>query len=239
MKKLSVIIPSYNEEERIEKTLLSVSDYLRKQQFEYEILVVNDGSKDNTAKVVKKLESKITHLQLLDNTENHGKGWVTQQGMLKATGDVRVFMDADNSTKIDEIAKMIPFFDQGSDIVVGSRRVKGSVIAVHQPWIRDFLGGVFRLIVHIMVPLGITDSQCGFKAFSAKSSEKIFPQQTIFRWAFDVELLAIARKEKLKINEVPITWVNDTESHVKLSGMIRMLLEVLEVRLNLWSGKYK
>lgn len=239
MKKLSVVIPSYNEADRIEKTLLSVSDFLKKQVFEYEILVVNDGSKDTTGSIVLGLESKIQNLKVINNQENHGKGWVTKQGMLAATGDVRVFMDADNSTKIDEILKMIPMFDQGLDIVVGSRRIKGAVIAVHQPWIRDFLGGVFRFIVHTLVPLGITDSQCGFKAFSDKACEAIFPQQTIFRWAFDVELLAIARREKLKIAEVPITWVNDTESHVKLSGMISMLLEVLEVRWNLWAGKYK
>lgn len=239
MKKISIVIPSYNESERIEKTLLSVSDFLKKQNFDYEILVVNDGSKDDTANVVLGLESSIPNLKLVDNKENHGKGWVTKQGMLTATGDIRVFMDADNSTKVDEITKMLPLFEQGVDIVVGSRRIQGAVIAVHQPWIRDFLGGVFRFIVHTLVPLGITDSQCGFKAFSAKATNAIFPKQTIFRWAFDVEILAVARREKFKIAEVPITWVNDTESHVKLSGMISMLLEVLEVRWNLWTGRYK
>lgn len=239
MQKLSVVIPAYNEKVRIEKTLIAINDFLIKQPFKYEIIVVDDGSKDGTEAVVKKLLGSIANLRLIDNQENHGKGFVTRQGMLEATGDVRLFMDADNSTKVDEVLKMIPEFNRGADIVVGSRRIQGSVITVHQPWIRDFLGGVFRLIVHILVPLGVTDSQCGFKAFSARAVEKIFPQQTIFRWAFDVELLAIAKKDGFTVKEVPITWVNDTESHVKLPGMIKMLIEVIEVRLNLWFGKYK
>ena len=134
---------------------------------------------------------------------------------------------------------MLPMFDRGYDLVIGSRRISGSVIAVHQPWFRDFLGGAFRFIVHTLVPVGVTDSQCGFKAFSAVAAQAVFPKQSIYRWAFDVEILAIARKFKFKIKEVPVTWVNDTESHVKLGGMIDMLLEVMEVRLNLWAGKYK
>lgn len=236
--KLSVVIPAYNEEERIEKTLLAVSEFLKKQSFDYEILVVNDGSKDKTAEVVLKLAGSIPKLDLINNQQNHGKGWVTKQGILQAKGDVRLFMDADNSTTVDEIVKMLPFFDQGYDIVVGSRRIAGSNIAVKQSSIRDFLGGVFRFIVHTLVPVGVTDTQCGFKAFSAQAAEAIFPEQTIFRWAFDVEILAIARKQNRKIKEVPVTWVNDGASHVKLGGMISMLLEVIEVRLNLWGGKY-
>jgi dolichyl-phosphate beta-glucosyltransferase len=237
--KLSVILPAYNEQDRIKKTLLDVSQFLQKQSFGYEILVVNDGSKDLTAEVVNNLVSSIPNLRLIDNKENHGKGYVTKQGMLSASGDVRLFMDADNSTKVDEVLKMLPMFEQGYDLVIGSRRISGSVIAVHQPWFRDFLGGVFRFIVHILVPVGVTDSQCGFKAFSALAARAVFPKQSIYRWAFDVEVLAIARKFKFKIKEVPVTWVNDTESHVKLGGMIDMLLEVMEVRLNLWAGKYK
>lgn len=239
MTKLSVVIPSYNEELRIEKTLRLVSEFLQKQTYPYEILVVNDGSKDGTSSVIQKLESSIPNLRLIDNKENHGKGWVTKQGILEATGDVRLFMDADDSTKVGEITKFLPFFDQGYDIVIGSRRIQGSNIAVKQSGFRDFLGGVFRFIVHTLVPVGVTDSQCGFKAFSARSSQAIFTKQTIYRWAFDVELLALARRQGFKIKEVPITWVNDSESHVKLGGMINMLLEVLEIRLNLWSGKYK
>lgn len=236
---LSVIIPAYNEERRIVETLRSVSDYLKKQSYDWEVLVVNDGAKDGTAKVVAEFLKEVPQIKLIDNKENHGKGYVVKQGMLIAQGEYRLFMDADNSTKVDEIAKFFPLFENGYDIVVGSRRIKGAVIAAKQPGIRDFLGWVFRLIVHTVVPLGVVDSQCGFKAFSRKATEAIFPKQTIFRWAFDVEILALAKKMKFKIAEAPITWVNDAESHVKASGMIKMLFEVIQVRLNLWTGKYR
>jgi len=236
---LSVIIPAYNEEKRIEKTLLSVHEYLSRQQYDYEILVVNDGSKDGTAALVSSLSSRVSNLKLVDNKENHGKGWVVRQGMLEARGDYRLFMDADNSTTVDHIVGFLPYFSEGFDVVIGSRRIKGSDIAVKQPLFRDFLGGVFRLIVHALVPLGVKDSQAGFKMFSRKAVETIFPKQTIFRWAFDVEILSIARKLGFKIKEAPIKWVNDTESKVKVSGMVKMLFEVLQVRWNLWTGKYK
>ncbi len=235
---LSVIIPAYNEEKRIERTLLSVNEHLSRQPYDYEILVVNDGSKDKTVEIVNDLTGKLKGLKLINNKENHGKGWAVRQGMLSAQGDYRLFTDADNSTTVDQVEKFFPFFAQGSDIVIGSRRLKDSVIAVKQPWLRDFLGGIFRLIVHILVPLGVKDSQAGFKVFSKKAAEIIFPKQTIFRWAFDVEILAIAKKFGLKIKEVPIKWINDAESHVKLGGMVRMLFEVLRIRWNLLIGKY-
>ena len=239
MQKLSVVIPAYNEQERILQTLLSVGQFLSRQVYDYEILVVDDGSKDKTAEVVKQAEAEVKNMRLVPNKQNHGKGWAVKQGMLEAVGDIRVFMDADNSTKIDEIAKFLPFFDKGFDIVVGSRRIKGAHVPKDQGALREFLGWAFRTIVHIIVPVGVTDTQCGFKAMTADAAKKIFPHQTIFRWAFDVEILSLAQRAKFKIAEVPITWVNDSASHVKLSGMINMLLEVLTVRLNLITGKYK
>lgn len=235
---LSVIIPTYNEEKRIAKTLLSINNYLSGQNYEYEILVVNDGSKDTTNEVVGSLGSKIKNLKLIDNKENHGKGWAVRQGMLAASGQYRLFTDADNSTTVDQVESFLPYLEQGYDIVVGSRRISGAQIKVHQSFIRDFLGGVFRLIVHALVPLSVTDSQAGFKIFSKKAAEVIFSKQKIFRWAFDVEILAIARKFGFKIKEAPIIWINDEQSRVKLGGMVKMLFEVLQVRLNLWLGRY-
>ncbi len=244
MNKLSVVIPAYNEEKRIARTLLEVGNFLSRQSYDYEILVVNDGSKDQTATVVRQAQATVKNLRLVDNKDNHGKGWVVGHGMLEAVGDIRVFMDADNSTKIDEIAKFLPFFQptgsqpKGFDLVVGSRRIKGANVPKDQGKIREFLGWVFRTIVHILVPVGVTDTQCGFKAMTAASAQAIFPKQTIYRWAFDVEILSLARKNHLTIQEVPITWVNDEASHVKLSGMINMLIEVITVRWNLITGKY-
>lgn len=237
--KLSVVIPAYNEEHRIVPTLQDVDRFLSAQSYDSEIVVVVDGAKDNTAAVVQGLESTMPRLKVISNPENHGKGYVVRQGMLAATGDIRVFMDADNSTKIDHINSFLPYFEKGYDIVLGSRRIQGSNITVHQPWLRDLQGTIFRMIVHTFVPLHVTDSQCGFKAFTAEATQKVFPLQTLNRWAFDVEILAIARKLKLKIEEAPVTWVNDEGTQMSLKGKINMLLEVAQVRLNLWKGMYK
>jgi len=230
---LSVIIPAYNEEKRITKTLLSVEEYLKRQPYNYEILVVSDGSTDSTIEVVSRLKEQISSLRIIDNKKNHGKGFVVRQGMLAAGGDVRLFMDADNSTNIDQVSKFLPYFQQGYDVLVAKR-----IVVVKQPWTREFLGWVFRLIVRILVPLGVSNSQTGFKAFSKKTTEAVFAKQTIFRWAFDVEILAIAKKMRFKIKETPVIWANDAQSHVKIGGMIKMFFEVLTVRKNLWSKKY-
>ncbi len=230
--KLSVIIPAYNEDRRIAATLSDVTQTLSGNDFDYEIIVVDDGSKDGTARVIENLRKEIPKLSLIDNKENHGKGWVVQQGMRKAVGDIRLFMDADNSTKVGEIFNMLPYFEQGFDVVVGSRYVAGSRIAVRQPQRRIFLGKLWRLLVHALVPLLVVDSQCGFKAFTSAAAEKIFPKQTVFRWAFDVEILLLAKRAGHKIKEVPITWKNDSESHIKFSGMMNMLWEIVKIKFS-------
>lgn len=237
---LSVIIPAYNEEKRLPNTLKEVDKYLSQQSYSYEILVVNDGSKDKTADVVRNLISQIRNLKLIDNQENHGKGWVVRQGMLEARGEYRLFTDADNSTSINQVEKMLPEFKKGFEIVIGSRDIKGAVIAVPQPFYRILLGNIFNLIVQVISGLwGIWDTQCGFKGFSEKSAKDIFSKAKIDRWAFDVEILVIAQKLGYKKKEIPVVWINDPESRVKLRGMIKMLFEVIQVRWNSIFGKYK
>lgn len=237
--KLSIIIPAYNEEKRLPKTLQEIDAYLKRQDYSYEIIVVNDGSKDSTAKIVEDLKLQIANLKLIDNKENHGKGWVVRQGMLEAHGDLRVFMDADNSTSIDQIEKMWPEFENGFHVVIGSRDVKGAVIAVKQSWYRQLLGEIFNLIVQTMAGLwGVWDTQCGFKGFTKEATEMIFPKCRIDRWAFDVEILVIAKKSGFKIKEIPVRWINDAQSKVKIMGMVKMLWEVAQVRWNIMRGKY-
>jgi len=236
---LSVIIPAYNEEKRIPDTLINIDKYLRKQDYQYEIIVVSDGSKDKTAAIVRQLQVKIANLKLIDNKENHGKGFVVRQGLLEAKGDIRLFTDADNSTSIDQVEKMFPWFDKGFDVVIGSRDIKGAVLNPPQPFYRRFVGNVFNLMVQAIVGLwGIWDTQCGFKALSAKASQDILPRCKIDRWAFDPEILKVGRKLGYNIKEVPIIWVNDPESKVKLKGMIRMGLDLLRIRWNLITKKY-
>ena len=236
---LSVVIPAYKEAGRIGNTLNKVSEYLAGQKYSSEIIVVVDGSPDNTSDVVEQLLPKIKNLRLIDNKENRGKGYVVRQGMTKAKGEIRVFMDADNSTSIDHIEKMFPEFDKGAEVVIGSRDIKGADIAVPQPWWRIALGNIFNLIVQIISGLwGIWDTQCGFKAFTAKAVDGIFPKCRIDRFAFDVEILALAKKMRYKVKEIPVRWINDTASTVNFKSMVKMLIDVVKIRWNVLLRRY-
>jgi glycosyltransferase involved in cell wall biosynthesis len=237
--RLSVIVPSYNESQRIPQTLEALDSYLKKQNYAYEIIVVSDGSKDDTAKVVEELKGKIANLRLIANTENHGKGYVVRQGMLEARGEYRLFTDSDNSTPIEEVEKLWPYFEQGFDAVIGSRDAKGAVLDPPQPMIRRFLGEVFGFLTNFIVGTwGIADTQCGFKALTAKATTEIMPLCKIERFAFDPEILAIAKMKKMKIKEVGILWKNDTRSTVKFKSMVKMFFDLFKIRLNMINGVY-
>lgn len=238
---LSVIIPAYNEEKRLPKTLREINSYLKKQTYTSEIIVVSDGSSDKTVQVVKDLISEINNLKVLEFKERLGKGFGVREGIFEAKGEYRIFTDADNSTSIDQIEKMWPEFEAGYDIVIGSRDIKGAVLTVPQPWLRKvLLGGGFKLVRKIIIGLWtIKDTQCGFKGFKGKAAQDIFSRITIRHFGFDPEVLVIAKKLGYKIKEVPITWVNDAQSKVKFKSMVKMLFETLKIRQNLILGKYE
>lgn len=239
MTKLSVVIPAYNEAKRIQKTLLSISEFLQKQSFTYEILVVNDGSKDNTAEVVKNLEPQIPNLKLIDNKINHGKGSVVKQGMLAAQGQYALFTDADNSTSIDQLNIFWPEVEKGYDIVIGSIELPGAVVNEHAQWYRRFVGHLVKYLIRLTVGLwDIKDTQRGFKLFSAKAAAEVFPRSVISRFGFDFEALAIAKSLGFKIKEVPVVWNNSDQSTVNLNSYFVTFGDLVKVRLNLWSGKY-
>ncbi len=238
---LSVIIPSYNEEKHIRKTVESIYQYLSGRNLEHEILVVTDGSTDKTSDIVHSMFSAIPTLQLLDYKLNKGKGFAVRQGMLKVTGQYRLFTDADNATSIDHIEKMMPYFQQGYDVVIGSIAIKGSVIASgSEPIWRRLFGTMGNLFIQVMAVPGIRDTQRGFKMITAEAANKIFSKMTIDRWGFDIEMLSLARKFGYKIKEVPITWKNDpnTASHPRLSAYFQVLTETVKIRWNLMTGKY-
>ena len=236
---LSVIIPAYNEEKRLSKTLEEIDKYLSKQNYDYEILVVNDGSKDKTAQVIRDRVSVIQNLRLIDNKKNNGKGYVVRQGMLEAKGEYRIFTDADNSTSIDQVEKMWPYFEAGFDIVFGSRDAKGAILNPPQSPLRRFLGEVFGFLTNLIVGTwGIADSQCGFKCFTKKAAENIFPKCKINRFAFDPEFFVIAKKLGYKIKEIPVYWENDPESKVKFKWMVNMGIDLLKIRWNIITKKY-
>ena len=243
---LSVIIPAYNEEERISATLLDIDKYLSKENYDYEIIVISDGSIDKTVEVVKELQRKIKNLRVIDNKKNHGKGYVVKQGMLEAKGDYRLFMDADNSTTIDHLDKFLPFVSprlarqERYDIVIGSIEIKGAEIREEAAWYRRLLGKYSKYIIRIISGLwGIHDTQRGFKLFTDEAAEKIFPRQTIMRWGFDIEILVIARKIGFKIKELPVDWKNPGESKVSLISYVKTFQELLKIKWNLVSNRYK
>ena len=238
--RLSVIIPAYNDEKHIKSTIQSIYGYLSNKNVEHEIIVVTDGSKDKTNDIVRSMISEIPTLQLLDYTKNRGKGFGVRYGMLKATGDYRLFTDADNATSIDHIEKMMPFFERGYDVVIGSIAVRGSVVSSgSEPIWRRLFGIMGNLFIQIMAVPGISDTQRGFKVITAEAANKIFPKMSIDRWGFDIEMLALARKFGYKIKEVPVVWKNDPNSHVKLSAYFQVLMETVKIRWNLMTGKYK
>ncbi len=231
---LSVIIPCYNEEERISKTIEAVYCYLREKPYEWEILVVDNGSTDGTRQLVEEYSDKIKNLFLITR-QSHGKGWAVKQGMLAARGDYRLFTDADNSTDITQLDRLFPWATHGADVVISSRKKQGAVIVEKQPFYRVWLGKLFPWAVRLFVPIlnDIKDTQNGFKLFTRQAAEKIFPHQTIFYWAFDVEILALAKIFGFKIREVPIVWKNDDKSKMNLKGMFRAAFEVILTSLHL------
>ncbi len=235
---LSIIIPAYNEAERIPKTLLAMDVYLSTVSYPYEIVVVNDGSPDNTAEVVANTAKIVKNLKLIDVKKNRGKGAVVRDGMLAAKGDIRLFMDADNSTSVDQVENMLPFFKEGYGVVFGSRAVKGAKLEPPEPLYRQLIGKTLNLLVQALLLWGIWDTQCGFKAYTAEAAEKIFSVSKIVTWGFDVETLALAKKFGCKTKEIPVHWVNDTRSTVRFSGGLQFLRDIVKIRWWLWVGAY-
>jgi len=240
---LSVIIPAKNEEKFIEATVTSVFEYLKAHNIEHEILVVTNKSTDKTGEIVEKLRATtIPTVRLLDYPQNGGKGFAVRVGMLQAKGDFRLFMDADNSTKIDQLKNMMLYFEQGYGVVIGSIRAPGhEVVQGSEPWYRIFLGRMAGWYTRIVLLPGILDTQRGFKIVTAKAAQDIFSRSKITQFGFDMEMLALARKFGYKIKEVPIKWHNDpnTASHPRLSAYIQVLLDTLRIKRDLLLGRYK
>ena len=237
---LSLIIPAYNEEKRLPKTLTEVDSYLRTRDYDYEILVVNDGSGDKTVEIAKNLIPGIKNLRVTGYNRNQGKGYAVRFGMMEAKGDFRLFSDADNSTSVDQVEKMWPEIEKGADIVIGSRDIKGAVLDPPQPWIRQMLlGEGFKLFRKLVLGLWkIEDTQCGFKCFSKEAAENIFPKCRISRFAFDPEILIIAEKMGYEIKEIPVYWKNDLESKVKFKSILKIALDLFVIKLNSLRGFY-
>lgn len=229
---LSIIIPAYNEERRLPPTLISVIDFLEQQSISYEIFVVDDGSKDGTAEMVRKFERIRPNVHLLRLPRNYGKGHAVRTGALSARGAVVVFLDADGATPIEELPGLLQALQNGADIAIGSRAKPSEEKTVRTIFIRRLLGRSFHAFVHTLVLPGIYDSQCGFKAFLQGAARFVFERQTSDGFSFDVEVLHIAQKAGMRIEEISVNWKNVPGSKVNLiTDSFAMFCDLFRFRL--------
>ncbi len=236
---LSVVVPAYNEAEHIKDTIIDIAKYLSKQNYSSEIVVVNDGSKDDTGKVAQSVKATVPNLVVIDNQKNQGKGGVVKQGMLAAKGKYRLFVDADNAISIDHIESFWPWIlEKGFDVAIGSIELKESVREDQYAGFRKVLGKLSKYLVRAMAIWEIHDTQRAFKLFPAEIVEKVFSKQTIMRWGFDIEILVITKHLGYKIKELPVKWINPPGGRVTLMGYFNTLKELMQIKLNLWRGKY-
>ncbi len=236
----SFIIPAYNESERLAVSLPKVLDYIRERQLHAEVIVVNDGSADDTAEVTRSFVRRFPEIRLLENPGNRGKGYSVRNGMLHARGDVLLFTDADLSSPIYEATKLFAALEQGADVAIGSRWLQAELQTERQPWHRQLYGRLFNLGLRMVLGLKYRDTQCGFKAFRRAAAQTVFSRQRIERWGFDPELLFLADKFKLRTVEVPVEWAHDHRSKISpVRDGLKMGLEMLEVRRNNRHGLYE
>ena len=236
---LSIVIPAYNESARIEATLARVLECVETRNWDAEILVVDDGSTDNTVDIVHQWMARHRQLHLVKNPGNRGKGYSVRNGLLQAAGEIVMFTDADLSAPIEEAVRLIEALDAGADVAIGSRWLDKQKQTVHQPLYRRFFGRCFNAVTRKVMGLPFKDTQCGFKAFHRNAAQTIFRLQTIERWGFDPEILFIARKLQYTIAEVPVTWGHDERSRISyLKDGMKMLEEMAEIRANSIRGRY-
>jgi len=233
------VIPAYNESARLGATLEKVLAYVRAQGWDAEVIVVNDGSRDNTADIVRAFSAKDPMLRLLENPGNRGKGYSVRNGMLNARGKVVLFSDADLSSPIEEAPKLFEALEAGADIAIGSRWLRAETQTQRQPLHRQLFGRIFNLALRLTLGLKFKDTQCGFKAFKQPAVQAIFPLQKIERWGFDPEILFLARKFKFKVREIPVAWAHREGTSINpLVDGSRMFTEMLRIRWYDLTGKY-
>ena len=233
------MIPAYNESARIRPTLDEALRYTKEQNWDAEILVVDDGSTDDTAVIVREYGKRHARVVLVENPGNRGKGYSVRNGMLHARGEICLFTDADLSSPMTEAPKLFEAIGRGADIAIGSRWLRTELQTERQPLYRQAFGRIFNVALRAILGLSFADTQCGFKAFRREAAQRIFPLQKIERWGFDPEILFLARRAGLRVEEVPVVWAHSegTRLHPLRDG-IRMFGEVLRIRWNAMTGKY-
>jgi glycosyltransferase involved in cell wall biosynthesis len=236
---LSIVIPAYNESARIEEALDKVMSCIEAQGWDAEVLVVDDGSRDNTPEIVAQWMKLFPRLHLVQNPGNRGKGYSVRNGLLQAAGEVVMFTDADLSAPMEEAERLLAAIDEGADVAIGSRWMDRARQTIQQPLYRQFFGRCFNWITRTVMGLPFKDTQCGFKAFRRPAAQVIFRLQRIERWGFDPEILFIARKLRYQVREVPVSWGHDERSRISyLKDGLKMLEEMAFIRYNSLFGRY-
>lgn len=236
----SIVIPCYNESARLGASLEKILAFVQGKAWTTEILVVNDGSRDDTAEIARSFERRYGSVRLVENPGNRGKGYSVRNGMLHSTGDVVLFTDADLSSPIEESEKLFAAIAAGADVAIGSRWLQAELQTERQPLFRQLLGRLFNLALRLVLNLKYRDTQCGFKAFTREAVQTIFPRQQIDRWGFDPEILFLARKFNLRTAEVPVAWAHDHRSKISpVRDGLRMGTELLRVRWYDVAGRYE
>jgi dolichyl-phosphate beta-glucosyltransferase len=235
----SIVIPAYNEGVRLRPTLHALIRHIQEQNWDAEILVVNDGSIDDTAQIVREYGKSNPQVLLVENPGNRGKGFSVRNGMLHARGDICLFSDADLSSPITEAQKLFDAIARGADIAIGSRWLRAELQTERQPLYRQAFGRIYNLALRILLGLRFADTQCGFKAFRRDAAQRIFPLQRIEGWGFDPEILFLARRASLRVEEVPVLWAHSegTRLHPFRDGL-RMFLEAVRIRWYATTGEY-
>jgi glycosyltransferase involved in cell wall biosynthesis len=236
----SIVIPAYNESGRIVPTLDRVLAYIQQQGWKAEIIVVNDGSRDDTAEIVRDYADGSASIRLVENPGNRGKGYSVRNGIMHAKGAVVLFSDADLSSPIEEASKLFDSIRRGNDIAIGSRWLQPDLQTTRQSIHRQVLGRAFNLALKLVLGLSFKDTQCGFKALTLQAAQDIFGRQIIQRWGFDPEILFLARQLGYKTEEIPVAWAHDERSKINpIADGMNMVLDLVRIRWNSISGKYR
>jgi glycosyltransferase involved in cell wall biosynthesis len=236
----SIVVPAYNEGARIGTTLEQILDHMRREHWNAEVVVVDDGSRDNTLDVANQFAAEDPAVRILRNPGNRGKGYAVRHGMLEARGKILMFTDADLSSPISEASKLFSALESGAQVAIGSRWLDSSLQFQRQSLKRQLLSRVYNMFLRLILLFPYRDTQCGFKAFTREAAARIFPRQRITRWGFDPEILYLAHRLRLKVAEVPVAWGHEegSQMHVWRDG-VRMAWDALRIRAYAIRGQYR